>query len=198
MESVTTGIMESAKDITGLILAGGAGRRVDGRDKGLIDWHGKPLAAHVAERLRPQVGRLLISCNRNFERYREIAETTAADSRRDFQGPLAGLEAATPFISSQLLVIVACDTPLLPDDLVQRLQAHLYKTEYDEASISYAHDGTRGQYLCAAIDRQCLTSLTGYLDEGHRTVRHWYQRHRSIAVDFSDQAGAFRNYNRLD
>ena len=190
--------MTSAKDITGLILAGGAGRRVGGRDKGLIDWQGKPLVAHVAARLRPQVGRLLISCNRNFEHYQQFAETTAADSRRDFQGPLAGLEAATPSINSQLLVIVACDTPLLPGDLVQHLQAHLYKPEYDEAQISYAHDGTRGQYLCAAIDRQCLDSLTGYLDEGHRTVRHWYQRYRAIAVDFSDQAEAFKNYNRLD
>ena len=190
--------MTSAKDITGLILAGGAGRRVDGRDKGLIDWHGRPLAAHVAERLRPQVGRLLISCNRNFPRYREITETTAADSRRDFQGPLAGLEAAAPMISSPLVVIVACDIPLLPDDLVQRLQAHLYKPEYEEARISYAHDGTRGQYLCAAIDRRCLASLTAFLDAGHRAVRHWYQGHRSIAVDFSDQAGAFNNYNYLD
>jgi len=188
--------MTSSIDITGLILAGGAGRRVGGRDKGLIDWQGKPLVAHVAERLRPQVGRLLISCNRNFTRYREFAETTAADSRRDFQGPLAGLEAASPLINSQLLVIVACDTPLLPEDLVQRLQNHLYKPEYNDARISYAHDGTRGQYLCAAIDRLCLSSLGGYLDEGHRTVRHWYQRHRCIAVDFSDQAQAFRNYNR--
>ena len=190
--------MTSTKEITGLILAGGAGRRVAGRDKGLIDWHGKALAAYVAERLRPQVGRLLISCNRNVERYQEIAETTATDSRRDFQGPLAGLEAAAPFITSQLLVVVACDTPLLPDDLVRRLQARLYKTEYGEAQISYAHDGTRGQYLCAAIDRQCLASLTGYLDEGHRAVHRWYQRHCSIAVDFSDQAEAFKNYNRLD
>ena len=190
--------MAPTKDITGLNLAGGAGRRVDGRDKGLIDWHGEPLAAHVAERLRPQVGRLLISCNRNFEQYRKIAETTVADSRRSFQGPLAGLEAAAPFISSQLLVIVACDTPRLPDDLVQRLQSHLYKSEYGKPQISYAHDGTRGQYLCAAIDRQCLGSLTRFLDEGHRAVRHWYQQHHCVAVDFSDQAGAFRNYNHLD
>jgi len=190
--------MTPVKEVTGLILAGGAGRRVDGRDKGLIDWHGKPLAAHVAQRLRPQVGRLLISCNRNFEHYQKIAETTATDSRRDFQGPLAGLEAAVPFISSQLLVVVACDTPRLPDDLVRRLQARLYQSDSDEARISYAHDGVRGQYLCAAIDRRCLGSLAGFLDEGHRAVRHWYQCHRATAVDFSDQAGAFKNYNHVD
>ncbi len=190
--------MTQVTDITGLILAGGAGRRVGGRDKGLIDWRGKPLVAHVAARLRPQVGRLLISCNRNFKQYREIAQTTTADTRRDFQGPLAGLEAAAPFIRSQLLVVVACDIPLLPDDLVQRLQNHLYKPEYGEARISYADDGTQGQYLCAAIDRQCLASLTGFLDEGHRAVRLWYQRHHSTPVDFSDQAEAFKNYNHLD
>ena len=88
--------MHATGDISGLILAGGAGRRVDGRDKGLITWHGRPLIAHVAVLLRPQVGRLVISCNRNNERYAEFADETVGDTRRDFQGPLAGLEAATP------------------------------------------------------------------------------------------------------
>ena len=83
--------MIATEDITGLILAGGAGRRVEGRDKGLIDWQGKPLVQHVALRLRPQVGQLIISCNRNIETYRELADKTVTDSRRDFQGPLAGL-----------------------------------------------------------------------------------------------------------
>lgn len=179
---------------TGLILAGGAGRRVGGRDKGLLTWRGQSLAAHVAQRLRPQVGRLLISCNRNEPFYATLGDATVFDNRTDFQGPLAGLEAAAPQIGSEFLVIVPCDMPLLPPDLAQRLLGAL---EPGSSDISYAHDGARDQYLCAAIRVAVLPSLRGFLDEGQRAVRHWYARHRYCSVDCSDQAGCFGNYNRL-
>ena len=185
-------------NITGLILAGGAGRRVDSRDKGLIVWQGKPLIAHVSDRIQPQVGQLLISCNRNFERYQAFATTTVADTRLDYQGPLAGLEAASPLINTELLVVVACDTPLLPADLVQRLISPLCTAGNKSPAVSYAHDGARAQYLCAAMHSKCLSSLGRFLDDGHRTVHHWIQQQHSVAVDFSDQPGSFRNYNRMD
>jgi len=44
----------------GIILAGGAGRRVQGFDKGFIKYDGKPLIEHVVQRLKPQVGRIII------------------------------------------------------------------------------------------------------------------------------------------
>ena len=58
--------------ITGVILAGGQGRRMGGADKGLQELCGRPMAAHVLERLAPQVGAVLISANRNLERYAEL------------------------------------------------------------------------------------------------------------------------------
>ena len=84
--------MVPKSNITGLILAGGAGRRVDGRDKGLIPWRGKPLIAHVCDRLKPQIGELLVSCNRNHLSYKAYSDVVITDSRQDFQGPLAGLD----------------------------------------------------------------------------------------------------------
>lgn len=186
--------MATTREATGLILAGGAGRRVGGRDKGLLTWRGQALAAHVAQRLRPQVGRLLISCNRNEPFYATLGDATLIDKRTDFQGPLAGLEAAVPHINGEFLVIVPCDMPLLPPDLAERLLGALEPATSD---ISYAHDGARDQYLCAAIRVAVLPSLRGFLDEGQRAVRHWYARHRYCTVDFSDQAGCFGNFNRL-
>jgi len=55
-------------DITGVILAGGRSTRM-GEDKGLVEVNGRPLFEHVAEKLRPHVSEILISCNRNSERY---------------------------------------------------------------------------------------------------------------------------------
>ncbi len=183
--------------VTGLILAGGAGRRVGDRDKGLITWHGEPLVAHVSNCLRPQVSKLLISCNRNVARYEQFGAQTVTDDRENFQGPLAGLEAASPLILTDFIVVVGCDTPHLPDDLASRLIAPLTASASDSPEISYAHDGVREQYLCAAIRRECLTSVTHYLNKGYRAVGDWYKTRYTVAVDFSDCESSFRNYNRL-
>lgn len=189
--------MESISNITGLILAGGAGRRAGYRDKGLIRWQGQPLIAHVVARLAPQVSELVISCNRNAALYEQFAARTVADHRRDFQGPLAGLEAAAPHVRTELLVVVCCDMPQLPSDLVQRLIAPLTDRAGNAAEIAYAYDGTRAQYLCAGITRESLSSLSGFLDDGHRAVRDWYRNRKAVAVDFSNEAESFRNYNWL-
>lgn len=180
-------------EITGLVLAGGAGRRAGGRDKGLVPWQGQPLVAHVARGLRPAVGRLLISCNRNTAAYAALADGTVADSRAGFQGPLAGLEAAAGIVRTPFLLVTPCDTPLLPGDLVPRL---LQPLEAEGVDIAWAHDGTREHYLCAALRSRCLADLAGWLDQGHRAVRHWYRNYRCATVDFSDHPAAFRNINR--
>ncbi len=190
--------MESISNITGVILAGGAGRRMGHRDKGLIEWGGKLLIAHVSERLKPQVAEIVISCNRNVSRYQEFATRTVKDDRGGFQGPLAGVEAASAYIHTNLLVLVACDMPLLPSDLVARLTAPLTQDTPGSPEISYAHDGIRAQYLCAAMRRACLSTLPDFLNEGHRAVRDWYACRRTIAVDFSDTTEAFKNYNWLE
>lgn len=187
--------MANETRISGLILAGGAGRRVQGRDKGLLVWHERPLIEHVADRFRPQVDHLMISCNRNIEVYARLADAIVRDNRTDFQGPLAGIEAATPLIECDYLIVVACDTPLLPTDLVQRLLDPLNSSDAMAPVISYANDGRRDQYLFAAIHTSCLHSLKHYLDSGGRAVRHWYHSQRSTVVPFPDQPGAFANYN---
>jgi len=190
--------MASVENITGVILAGGEGRRVGHRDKGLIAWKGKPLIAHVVARLAPQVQELLISCNRNVPLYETFAARTITDPRVGYQGPLAGLEAAAPLVRTDFLIVVCCDTPDLPPDLVQRLIAPFSVTHEAKVDVTFAHDGARAQYLCAALRRECLASLSEFLDAGHRAVKEWFGSRNAIAVDFSDREECFRNFNRMD
>ncbi|WP_243269106.1 NTP transferase domain-containing protein, partial [Pseudomonas aeruginosa] len=76
-----------------LLLAGGRGQRMGGRDKGLIEWQDLPLIAHLHRLVRPLTDDLIVSCNRNQERYAAYADRLVSDDSRDFPGPLAGIRA---------------------------------------------------------------------------------------------------------
>jgi molybdopterin-guanine dinucleotide biosynthesis protein A len=112
---------DGAARITGVILAGGRGRRMGGVDKGLQELRGRPLLAWVIERFGPQVDELLINTNQNGDRYAVFGHRVLADQIPDFAGPLAGLHAALTAATHSLLATVPCDAPFLPDDLVLRL-----------------------------------------------------------------------------
>ena len=93
----------SPREITGVVLAGGRGRRMGGQDKGLVEVDGQPLISRILEVFAPQVGQIIINANRNHLRYRSFGYTLVADDLEDYQGPLAGFAAAmgaasTPFI----------------------------------------------------------------------------------------------------
>jgi molybdopterin-guanine dinucleotide biosynthesis protein A len=117
------------------------------------------------------------------------------DTRDGYQGPLAGLEAVAAHISTDYVALAGCDMPHLPPDFVDRLLTALENSR--PADLAYAHDGHRDQYLCALVRSSCLTTLGAFLDGGQRAVRDWYRTRTCIAVDFSDRASDFRNYNSL-
>src|SRR4051794_25057924 len=110
--------------VTGLVLAGGQGRRMGAVDKGLQPLHGRPLVAHVIERLAPQVATIVVSANRHLDRYArfghrvvtdEVADEVAGAVARD-AGPLAGLYAGLVACDTAFLVVAPCDAPFLPLD----------------------------------------------------------------------------------
>ena len=189
--------MNGKPEVRGLILAGGAGSRVRNQDKGLLDWHGKPMISHVIARLQSQVSELFISCNRNRAQYIRFGFPLLHDRRENFQGPLAGLESSIETCGTGYLIVVPCDTPFLPEDLVVRLLEPLVNREGTKPDIAYAHDGLREHYLCAAIRPGILATVSKQLDSGRRSVRAWFAQLSAIPVDFSDQPEAFRNINRI-
>ena len=84
----------SDKKISCIILAGGKGKRVGGVDKGLLEYKNKPLIEHTINALTPQVDDIIISANRNIERYKDYAKKVISDESEDYLGPLAGIDAA--------------------------------------------------------------------------------------------------------
>ncbi|MGB4066184.1 MAG: molybdenum cofactor guanylyltransferase MobA [Azonexus sp.] len=180
--------------ITGVILAGGLGRRMGGVDKGLQLLNGKPLVRHVAERLAPQVGLLVINANRSLAEYAAFGYPVLADQIPDFAGPLAGLHAALSASITPLVVTAPCDSPFLPSDLVSRLHAGLSDSGADIA-IARA-DGRLHPVFCLCR-KTLLPRLERYLKAGGRRVAEWCAAQGACEVDFDDQVAAFGNFNTL-
>ena len=178
--------------ITGLILAGGAARRMGGGDKGLTELAGKPLIEYALARLAPQVDALIINANRNVARYADYGHPVVTDERQGFQGPLAGMASGLKAVETEFMVCAPCDSPLLPEDLVGRLFRQLRE---QDAELSVAHNGERLQPVFTLMRAALADSLLAFLDGGGRKIDQWFQRHQLAVADFSDQPAAFSNVN---
>lgn len=181
--------------ITGVILAGGMGRRMGGADKGLQYLRGQPLVAWAIDRLAPQVDHLLISANRNLAQYAAFGYPVLSDDIPDFAGPLAGLHAVLGHADTPLVASVPCDTPWLPVDLVARLLAALQE---NTAELAVARTPQRIQPLCCLMRRNVLPQLTRYLMSGGRKVMDWQASVNTVSVLFDSEADAFSNINTIE
>lgn len=111
--------------ILGVILAGGQSTRMGGGDKSLLPLGGRPILAHVIDRLRPQVDGLALNANGDPERFAAFGLPVLPDSVGGFPGPLAGVLAGMDWAAGQgaeAIVTAAADTPFFPDDLVRALR----------------------------------------------------------------------------
>ncbi len=178
--------------ITGVVLAGGQGRRMGGVDKGLQELQGRPMSAWVVERLAPQVDELLINANRNAERYTEFGYRVVADKIPDFAGPLAGLHAALSAASHPWVATAPCDSPFLPSDLVSRLGAAMRTADAD---LAVARTFDQPHPVFCLCKRDVLPHLTAYLQSGERKFDRWYATLKTVEVPFDDVASAFENIN---
>ena len=105
-----------------LLLAGGRGQRMGGQDKGLVEWLGEPLIAHLQRKVRDLTDDLIISCNRNREQYAPFADQLVVDDEGDFPGPLAGIRAGLKVAHHSHLLVLPCDVPRIDAALVQSMR----------------------------------------------------------------------------
>ncbi len=178
--------------VTGLILAGGKGSRMGGVDKGLQSFRGRRLVDHVYERLAPQVGGVIINANQNHDEYRSFGVRVVSDAIGDFAGPLAGLHAGLSVSKRPFLASVPCDSPFLPEDLVERLYQRL---DDAGAEIAVAKTGDQPHPVFSLMRRGVLDHLADFLKEGGRKIDAWYATLTVVEVIFDDEAEAFSNIN---
>ena len=178
--------------ITGLILAGGQGRRMGGVDKGLQLLRGKAMIEWVIARLAPQVDEILINANQNLEQYERFGRSVVRDEIEGFAGPLAGLHAGLKAAAHPLVVTCPCDSPFLANDLVVRLRAAL---EREAADLAVARTGNQPHPVFSLVRCELLPHLTKFLEGGGRKIDAWYASLKTVEVTFDDEAQAFSNIN---
>jgi molybdenum cofactor guanylyltransferase len=188
--------LPAAGEVSGVVLAGGRGRRMGGADKGLQQLAGQPLVAHVLARLRPQVGALFISANRHHTDYAVFGHPLLADADATFDGPLAGLCAARQACTTPWLASVPCDTPALPLDLVARLYAAAVG-EGRAGAVACTPDGSGGEQVQPTfmlVHAALGEPLRLALGSGHLSAQRFAAEQQLARVHFDDPS-AFANLN---
>jgi len=184
-------VNQNTLPISGIILAGGEGRRMGGQDKGWVEYQGRPLIECVLERLAPQVSELLINANRNQEAYQALGYPVVSDLESGFQGPLMGILTGLQTASQPWVLFAPCDGPFLSADLAQKLYQ---AAQASGQPIAVASDGERLQPVVVLIKKDLLTPLKTAMQEGERKPDRWYASQGMVEVEFA--AARLRNFNR--
>lgn len=188
--------MITSEHITGLILAGGRAQRMGGIDKGLIPFHGKPLIESAISRLKPQVSTILINANRSITKYAHYGYPVLMDETPDFSGPLAGFAVGLKHCKTPYLLTSPCDSPLLPDDLAEKMAAELENNNLELVFASSKEEDGKiwAQPVFCLMKSHLQDSLDSFLSKGDLKIDRWFKELRSGTVVFENPQ-AFANVN---
>lgn len=168
--------------VLGVIFTGGASRRY-GSDKALAVLNGLPLLRHVLDRVRPQVGRIVL-CGQA----RAGFDLLAVPDEMPGAGPLGGLCSALGWAQRhdmQLVATFACDTPFLPEDCVARLGAAIGNRDCAVASwAGHLHP------TCALWRPSARAGLQAAFASGERRLRAGAESVDACILDFAEGTGA--------
>jgi molybdopterin-guanine dinucleotide biosynthesis protein A len=187
-----------------VILAGGKSSRLGGMDKGLLSVNERTLVELCIANVRSQVDYVAISANRNLPFYRQFADIVVPDVSPQFPeytgGPLAGILSVwlhleqNHLVDTSDLLIIPCDMPLLPSDLVARFsQARRQQNHLERVVV--AHDGNRLQPLVMLLPKSTKNLLEEFLSSGQRKAMDWLRYCDALIADFSDESENFININ---
>lgn len=193
--------------VLGVILAGGQGTRMNpdagGADKALLPLAGRPMLAHVAERLAPQCAALAINAGGAPARFKPYDLAVIPDDPDTAGlGPLAGILAGLDFAALagfDRIVTAPVDTPFLPPDYVARLLQ--VAEDRPGAQIVCAETDRRAHYVCGLFPVALRTGLRSWLAGGGRRVSQWVEAQGMARAPFDVAPGApdpFLNVNTPD
>lgn len=197
----TAALASGARDVLGVVLAGGRSRRFGGGDKCLVSLAGSTMLGRIVARMRPQVVRLLLSANGTPRRFAAFGLPVAADPLPGHPGPLAGILAGLEWAAAHApecrwVASVPADAPFLPSDLVLRLMTAV---RANDGAAACARSAGRLHPIVGLWSVTLAPALrTAMVRDGLRAVGEWARLCRASVVDFPSggTADPFFNVNR--
>ena len=175
-----------------LLLAGGRGQRMGGQDKGLLDWHGEPLIAHLHRKTRPLSDDLIISCNRNPEKYAPYADQLVHDDEGDFPGPLAGIRAGLKAARHTHLLVLPCDVPRIDAALLNSMRETA--NQHPDKPLMLRH-GEHWEPLLCVIPVALRADFESAWTDGERSPGRLMRKLGATALQCPDNDPRLANLN---
>lgn len=186
---------EIRSQVTGVILAGGRGKRYDGQDKGLIRYRGDTMMNRILSTLDQHLDKILINANRNHELYQQYGCEVISDLDKDFNGPLAGIYSSLLHIKTDYAFVVPCDMPELSAEVLRRMY---FELQQNSATLSVARIENKMQPVVLLMKVNLRNRLQKFLETGERKAGLWVAEQKPVFVDFDEHAEWFVNVNTLD
>lgn len=171
---------------TGIILAGGASRRM-GRDKLSLDIGGATLIQRTYDALAKTCDEVLISTSEKSSRGYGLPARIVKDFRPGRKGPLAAMEAGLAAAKNDHVFVSAGDVPFIPEELIYFLLQAVAEDGVRAAVPSY--DG-RLHPLCAAYRKDVLVELSFALNLGVRAAHEFLESIKGVLY-VEDDLGRF-------
>jgi molybdopterin-guanine dinucleotide biosynthesis protein A len=187
-----------ARGVSGVILAGGASRRM-GRNKALLELEGRPLIALIVERLRPVVDEVIVVAD-DTACYAPFADRCVPDVYRGV-GTLGGIHAGLEAARHELVLVVACDMPFLKREVLDWFVAAAGGDGGREADLVILKHEAGVEPLHAVYRKSCLPAIEATIRSGERCAFAFYDQIRVRYVAPAEIAAldpeleSFRNVN---
>jgi len=150
---------------TGVVVCGGASRRM-GRDKAELELLcGTTFLAHAIATLRPVVDEVLLATGPT-PRYVEFGLPVVLDVERDL-GPLAGLEAALRAARHERVVVLAVDMPAIDSHVLATLAERAEQNDLDALVLASA---SGPEPLCGVYHTRLAVCIRSALAAGERRM----------------------------
>jgi molybdopterin-guanine dinucleotide biosynthesis protein A len=163
-----------------------------GQDKGLLEWRGEPLIAHLHRQTRALSDDLIISCNRNLERYAPYADQLVHDDEGDFPGPLAGIRAGLKAAKHPYLLVLPCDVPQIDSSLLDSMRETASKHPGKPLMVRH---GEHWEPLLCVIPRALAANFERAWSDGERSPGRIMRTLQAVALQCPSNDPRLANLN---
>jgi len=180
-------------DVSIGILSVGKSSRMEGNDKGLMDFYGKSVLSRIINLASNFSSDIFVIANNNLDKYSQIHPYVYTDILADYQGPLSGIYTAMSKCKNEKLIILPCDGPFIKDTYFEVLTSYR-----SSKNIQVVKTLERLQPVYARIDTSLLKSLENFLQSGERKIDKWYNSCGYDEILFNRNLEMFLNINSKD